>query len=280
MMTNPYTPYEIKELDCDKKTIKGIEKCELENINIPNSINCERHYIDNNGIKIPMTIVRDKSNNKPYINIIFSSPILSQVYGCYGLPLSIKYNPLYLYLLLKGWSIAFCHVRGGGDYGSEWYNDGKGLNKMNSIKDYIKCNEYLSKLNFIDKNNIIGYGESAGGIIIGSTINFTDILKGAVLLSPFLNIKDTLSDPNFPLSSHEKDEWGDINNKKISNYIMKYDPFYNIKEKKYPNIFIIAGSNDYRCSFNHTLQYVMKIKQNNKTNTDILLKEVYNLLYN
>lgn len=141
----------------------------------------------NKNIEIPVTICRNKYNK---------SPILANVYGCYGLTLTTEYNPFYLYLLLHGWSIAFCHVRGGGGNGIKWENSGKLLNKMNSIYDYIECINYLSELPFVDNRNIFCYGSSAGGIVVGASMNMienTELIKGSLLFSPYLNIIDELS---------------------------------------------------------------------------------------
>lgn len=152
---------------------------------------CETHFVKNNNVEIPITICR---NRKTYN--YNKSPILANVYGCYGITLSTEYNPFYLYLLIHGWSIAFCHVRGGGGNGMKWESSGKLMNKMNSIYDYIECCKYLTKLPFVDNRNLFCCGNSAGGIIVGSTMNMVEdsqLIKGSLLFSPFLNIIDALS---------------------------------------------------------------------------------------
>lgn len=68
---------------------------------------------------------------------------------------------------------------------------------------------------------------------------------------------------------------GDINKKEVKEYIMKYDPYYNIKKKKYPNIFVVAGRNDYRISYDDVVKYVNKIKLMNKAKTKIYLRTLY-----
>ncbi|WP_057491721.1 prolyl oligopeptidase family serine peptidase [Streptococcus orisasini] len=194
-------------------------------------------------VKIPISIFWKGNSSE----IPLKKKCIVYAYGAYGKKENMELEPAMYSIINSGFLYAIVHVRGGGYLGGKWYRAGKKLNKWNSINDLINGVKYLVSEGIIDRNSIGLVTSSAGGIIAGATLNKEKTLfKSMLLFSPFINPYDSLHKKDNPLSITEIEEWGDIQNKKISDYILSYSPMQNIEYAKNSNVKIITllGEND------------------------------------
>jgi len=197
------------------------------------------------------------------------------VYGAYGQNLSLQFNQEKISLLEREFILAFAHVRGGGELGKEWYNEGKHMQKMNSFTDFISCTKFLIDNKYTSPSLMTAIASSAGGLILGTVMNMRpDLYKAMILKYPFVDILTSMMDPSLPLTIHEYDEWGNPNNIDVFNYILSYDPYRNIKLQPYPHILVTASTIDPRVPYWQPVKWVAKlkvIKEQLKFDSNILL---------
>ncbi len=209
-------------------------------------------------------------------------------YGAYGEAIEPFYSLKRNYLLNKGYNYVIIHVRGGGENGREWHNQGRLFKKTNTFYDAIDVIEYLRKTNEI--NDIVLEGDSAGGAAVAAVLNYeNNIALGALLAVPFLDVFATMNDPELPLTKGEYCEWGNPNSPIEAKNIISWSPIDNINNKKYPPILVTVGANDPRVGFWEGVKYCYKLRDlgNNETNLYIISdgghngsSNVYDDLYN
>jgi oligopeptidase B len=156
--------------------------------------------------------------------------------------------------------------------GMRWWKEGKMLNKKNTFSDFISCAKFLIQKKYTSKKKIIAFGGSAGGLLLGSTINqIPDLLLGAIMAVPFVDNLTTNMDHSLPLTKGELLEFGDAkNNKKHFEYIRSYAPYDNLEKKDYPHILITTSLSDSRVLFDEPTKYCAKLRDL-KTNNNLLL---------
>lgn len=109
-----------------------------------------------------------------------------------------------LSLVDRGFIFAIAHIRGGGEMGRKWYENGKLLKKKNTFTDFITCAEYLIENKCCSKEKLCINGRSAGGLLIGAVLNMRpDLFKAAVAGVPFVDVVTTMLDPSIPLTTSE-----------------------------------------------------------------------------
>ena len=225
------------------------------------------------GTQIPITLIYNKyrvkqlhkDGKKPFLYITG--------YGSYGSSYSPGYNPNMAPLILKGFVIAIAHVRGGGDLGEKWYQDGKMLKKKNTFTDFIACTEHLIEMGYGEEGQVIAEGGSAGGLLMGAIANMRpDLYKLLILDVPFVDVVNTMMDDKLPLTSLEYTEWGDPNEKKYFKYIKSYSPYENVESKDYPNMLFLTAINDSRVGYWEPAKMVAKLRQFKTDNNEIFLR--------
>jgi len=199
--------------------------------------------------------------------------LILKVYGAYGDIMSEGFSSENAILANEGFTIAYAHVRGEKILGNQWYLDGKLDNKENSFNDYIACAEYLIKTKYTTSDWLVGYGNSAGGLVVGAAINKRPELFNTVILDhPYLDVLTTMMNDSLPLTTDEYKEWGNPNDKEVFNLIKSYSPYQNIKEQAYPNVVLIAGYNDYQTPYWQVAKYAARLRKCNTGNNSILFK--------
>lgn len=183
-------------------------------------------------------------------------------YGSYGAVEDPFFNPYLPSLLDRGFLYCVAHVRGSGFNGDKWYEKGKLLNKKNSFDDFIKCARFLINNNYTVSQKLCIWGRSAGGLLIGASINETpSLFNSAIMGVPFLEVSKTMQDPCLPLVTQEYTEWGNPKNKKMKKYMQSYSPIDNINLRNdYPHILLYSNINDGNVPFKEPLHYFEKMK--------------------
>ncbi|KAK7280658.1 hypothetical protein RJT34_25724 [Clitoria ternatea] len=219
------------------------------------------------GTLIPISIVY----RKDLVKLDGSDPLLLYGYGSYEACIDPGFKSARLSLLDRGFVYAIAHVRGGGEMGRQWYENGKLLKKKNTFTDFIACAEYLIEKKFCSKERLCINGVSAGGLLIGAVLNMRpDLFKAAVAGVPFVDVLTTMLDPTIPLTTSEWEEWGDPRKEEFYFYMKSYSPVDNVKAQNYPHILVTAGLNDPRVLYSEPAKFVAKLRDL-KTDDNILL---------
>lgn len=194
-----------------------------------------------------------------------------EAYGAYGHVIDNYLSKIDYILLEENYLLVTARVRGGGDLGQKWHEEGKLLNKMNTINDTITVCEYISKKYLNGNNNIVIRGVSAGGIAVAGALNKKpELFKGVILEMAFLDVLNSMLDKNQLLTELEYEEWGNPEEAVYYYYIKSYCPYTNLERKKYPNVWIINGINDKRVLPHEGLKFYMKLKENNISKSKVL----------
>ncbi|QHN79408.1 Protease [Arachis hypogaea] len=219
------------------------------------------------GTLIPISIVY----RKDLVKLDGSDPLLLYGYGSYEYCLDPSFSSSRLSLLDRGFIYVIAHIRGGGEMGRPWYENGKFLKKKNTFTDFIACAEYLIENKFCSKERLCIEGRSAGGLLIGAVLNMRpDLFKAAVAGVPFVDVLTTMLDPTIPLTTSEWEEWGDPRKEEFYFYMKSYSPVDDVKAQNYPHILVTAGLNDPRVMYSEPSKFVAKMRDM-KTDDNILL---------
>ncbi|KAL2545791.1 Prolyl oligopeptidase family protein [Forsythia ovata] len=219
------------------------------------------------GTQIPISIVY----RKDLVKLDGSDPLFLYGYGSYEICIDPSFEESSLSLLDRGFIYAVAHVRGGGEMGRQWYENGKLLKKKNTFTDFIASAEYLVEKKYCSKEKLCIEGRSAGGLLIGAVLNMRpDLFKAAVAGVPFVDVLTTMLDPTIPLTTSEWEEWGDPREEEFYFYMKSYSPLDNIKAQNYPAILITAGLHDTRVMYSEPAKFVAKLRDV-KTDDNVLL---------
>ena len=219
------------------------------------------------GVSVPISLVyrRDVHRN--------GSPLLLYGYGAYEYSNDPMFDPARLSLLDRGFVFAIAHVRGGGELGRKWYEDGKLLHKRNTFDDFVACAEHLVAEGYTSPDRLAIRGRSAGGLLIGSVLNQRpDLFAVAVAQVPFVDALTTMLDDKLPLTVNEYDEWGNPKDEEFYRYIKSYSPYDNVREVPYPAILVTGGLNDPRVSYWEPAKWVARLRAVTTGDRPIVLK--------
>jgi oligopeptidase B len=191
----------------------------------------ENDYLDNrffinsrDGTQIPVVTIAHKSTN------LTAAPILFYGYGSYGINIDASFRSSLIPLLDRGFIFSIINIRGGGEMGKHWYENGRMHNKLNTFYDFNDAVKAVLKKGIGNPDNVFARGGSAGGLLMGAIINFEpELYKGILSGVPFVDVLTTMSDPSIPLTTFEYDEWGNPANKDEYFYMKQYSPYDNIE---------------------------------------------------
>ena len=213
---------------------------------------------------IPITLTSNKSNGG-------KKGIVAFVYGAYGAYVTNRYNEFRQVLMDAGFTTAQCHVRGSRSKGWPWYHEGRRQNKEKTFEDYIECINYLRSEHLSDTGILIGYGQSAGGLVLGVAINrHPHIFDAAVFDYPYLDPLTTMCRDTLPLTLTEYSEWGNPQKTEDYSVLQKYSPYQNVRKASFPPMLFQMGLRDTSTPYWQVLKAVQKYRINNlNINTNI-----------
>jgi oligopeptidase B len=217
------------------------------------------------GTQIPISLVmRRDALGQP-------TPLYLYGYGAYGESLDPWFSHARLSLLERGVAFAIAHVRGGGELGEAWYRAGKQEHKANTFSDFIACAEHLIAAGLTRSEQLVISGGSAGGLLIGAVLNQRpELFQAAIAEVPFVDVLNTMLDPELPLTVTEYDEWGNPQEPEVHARIKSYAPYENVSAQAYPAMLVIAGYNDSRVQYWEAAKWVAKLRAT-KTDPNLLL---------
>ncbi|MDC6482466.1 S9 family peptidase [Pelagibacteraceae bacterium] len=265
---SPKTPTRTYEYNLANKEKKLLKELEIpsgyeRNNYIVKRVNCLAH----DGRKIPITITYHKDTK-----LDGSANLLLYGYGSYGHTISPSFSTTRLSLINRNIIWATAHIRGGMERGMKYWEEGKMLNKKNTFKDYISCAKHLIDQKYTSKGKIIGYGGSAGGLLMGAVVNESpELFLGMIMAVPFVDSLTTNLDHSLPLTAGEFNEFGNAKeNIEHFKYIKSYSPYHNIKKMDYPHILITTSLSDNRVLFDEPTKFTAKLRDT-KTDNNLLL---------
>lgn len=219
------------------------------------------------GTRIPISLVaRRETLGRP-------APLYLYGYGAYGASLDPWFSHARLSLLDRGFVFAIAHVRGGGELGEAWYRAGKLEHKANTFGDFVACAEHLLAESLTTREQLVISGGSAGGLLIGAVLNQRpELFAAAIAEVPFVDVLNTMQNPDLPLTVTEYDEWGDPNQPEVFERIRSYAPYENVKPQAYPALLVVAGYNDSRVQYWEAAKWVAKLRATRTEDHLLLLK--------
>ncbi|MFB9147992.1 S9 family peptidase [Halomonas alkalicola] len=211
----------------------------------PEELACERLWAtSHDGERIPVSVVmRADLAGHPLPTLLYG-------YGAYGEVLDPWFSVARLELLARGAAFAVAHVRGGGDRGEPWYLAGKLEHKANSFRDFLAARDCLVEHGISDGERIAAYGASAGGLLVGASLNLApEAFCAAVLDVPFVDVLRTMENPDLPLTTAEYTEWGNPDEPDARKRIRAYSPLDNLAAAPYPTMFLQGSWHDTRVPY-------------------------------
>ncbi|MGE8412319.1 MAG: S9 family peptidase [Pseudomonas sp.] len=217
------------------------------------------------GTRVPISlVVKRECLGRP-------TPLYLYGYGAYGESLDPWFSHARLSLLDRGVAFAIAHVRGGGELGEAWYRAGKQEHKQNTFDDFIACAEHLVAQGLTTSRQLAISGGSAGGLLIGAVLNQRpELFQVAIAEVPFVDVLNTMLDPDLPLTVTEYDEWGNPEEPEVHARIKAYAPYENVQAQAYPATLVIAGYNDSRVQYWEAAKWVARLRAT-KTDDNLLL---------
>ncbi|MFC3944921.1 S9 family peptidase [Pseudomonas gingeri NCPPB 3146 = LMG 5327] len=202
-----------------------------------------------------------------------ATPLYLYGYGAYGESLDPWFSHARLSLLERGVAFAIAHVRGGGELGEAWYRAGKQEHKQNTFSDFIACAEHLIAEGLTTSRQLVISGGSAGGLLIGAVLNQRpELFQAAIAEVPFVDVLNTMLDPDLPLTVTEYDEWGNPQEPEVYARIKAYAPYENVSAQAYPATLVIAGYNDSRVQYWEAAKWVARLRATRTDEHLLLLK--------
>ncbi|WP_026877772.1 S9 family peptidase [Jiangella gansuensis] len=221
------------------------------------------------GTRVPISLVKRRDTPRDG-----TAPCVLYGYGAYEASMDPWFSIPRLSLLDRGFVFAIAHVRGGGELGRRWYEDGKLLAKRNTFTDFVACGEHLATTGWTSRDRLAGRGGSAGGLLIGAVANLAPTtfatLVGEV---PFVDALNTILDPTMPLTVVEWEEWGNpVESAEVYAYMKSYSPHENVQARDYPAILATAGLNDPRVGYHEPAKWVARLRATATGTRPLLLK--------
>ena len=207
------------------------------------------------GARVPISIVHRAG-------LQFPAPVLLYGYGAYEACEDPRFSIARLSLLDRGMAFAVAHVRGGGELGRPWYEHGKMLEKRNTFTDFVAVGSHLVGEGVTRAENMVAYGGSAGGLLMGAVANLApELFAGILATVPFVDPLTTILDPSLPLTVTEWDEWGNpLEDPDVYHYMKSYSPYENVETREYPAILAMTSLNDTRVYYTEPAKWVAALR--------------------
>ncbi|RYM32369.1 hypothetical protein ERX46_13890 [Brumimicrobium glaciale] len=264
IITSPLLPFKEYEVDLANKSLKLLhhvvfrsETPQLEMFKVKAE----------DGTEITLMVLSNPTVHKDSIK-----GIILKSYGAYGYPTEPSIDDFDQTFAKMGYVVAFAYVRGGGELGYPWHKQGKELQKRNTFTDYVACAEFLKSKYNAERNQMIGIGASAGGLIMGFVANNHPELFGTLIFDrPFLDPLIMMSDASNVLTEVEYNEWGNPAEIEAYKNIKSYSPYQNIGKQNYPNMLFLGGFHDDQIPYWQIVKSAAAYRENNSSNSIILM---------
>src|SRR6266567_1784462 len=221
------------------------------------------------GTMVPLSIIRQKG-----AALDGSHPTHLVGYGAYGISYDPFFDPVWVAWLERGGVIAIAHVRGGGEYGEEWYRAGYKLTKQHTVDDFLACAQYLVENKYTTPQRLSGEGTSAGGILIGGAITQRPDLFGAALIRVGCSTALRMEfEPNGPPNVAE---FGTVKDPDGFKGLYAMDAYQHVKDgTAYPAVLLTGGINDPRVDPAQPAKMTARLQAATSSGKPVLLRLDY-----
>lgn len=236
----------------------------------PDDYVVERVYATaSDGAKVPITVLRHR-----HTKLTGTAPLMMYGYGSYGYYVAPTFSAPVLSLIDRGWIYAIAHVRGGSADGWSWYLQARELHKKLTFTDFISCAEKLVDNGYGRKGQIVMYGFSAGGLLVGAVLNMRpDLFAGVVAEAPFVDMLNTMSDPSHPLVPLTYPDWGNpLTSTAVYDYMASYSPYDNVTRQAYPPVLATTSVADDRVGFWEPAKWIAKLRVDDTSSSPKMLR--------
>ncbi|MBS2023889.1 MAG: S9 family peptidase [Deltaproteobacteria bacterium] len=208
------------------------------------------------GVKVPISLVHKKGLVKDG-----KSPLYLYGYGAYGISIDDAFSSARFSLVDRGVTFAIAHIRGGGELGTPWHDDGRMMKKKNTFTDFIAAAETLIQQGYTSSDRLAIEGRSAGGLLMGAVVNLRpDLFKVAFAGVPFVDVINTMLDESLPLTVPEFEEWGNPKKPDEDAYLRAYSPYDNVAAKAYPALLVRSSYNDSQVMYWEPSKWVARLR--------------------
>ncbi len=268
-LENEVTPYTIYKYSFAANSSEQVYQEPVHSKFKPEEFTSQICYVPiSDTLYVPLRLVfkKDLDLSKPH-------PLWLSGYGAYGDTEDPYFSVTRFSVLSRGLIYAVANVRGGGELGDGWYQQGKLLNKPNSFSDLAACVDYLLAKGYTTSKQLAIEGGSAGGLLVGATSNLiADKLALVVADVPFVDVLNTMLDDSLPLTQQEYDEWGDPHDPDYYECIRQYSPYENVQAKPYPAFLISTAWNDTRVGYWEALKWTQKLRDYTSSDNPIIYR--------
>ena len=263
------TPDSVYDFDLETRTLALLKQREVRGKYNSKDYRVEVHHaVAEDGEKVPISLVYRK-----HMRMGPAQPMLLTGYGAYGHPHDVHFSSTRLSLLDRGVIYAVAHVRGGGEMGTRWHDEGRMLNKRNSFTDFIACAEYLTDARYTDSSQLVIEGGSAGGLLVGAVSTLRpDLFRAVIADVPFVDVINTMLDDTLPLTTGEYEEWGDPREATAFEYMLSYSPYDNLARKDYPAMLVETSLNDSQVMYWEPAKFVARLRDLKTDHNPLLLR--------
>ena len=226
----------------------------------------EVEYPAKDSVMVPMILVYEKG-----LELNGEHPVILNAYGGFGVVPSPGFDPGIVWFVKQGGVFAFANIRGGGDKGHKWAEDGKGANKQNSFNDFIAAAEYLIKNKYTNPDKLAATGASHGGLVVAAAaVQRPDLFKAVV---PEVAPLDMLRFEKFTGGHWYTDEFGTVEDSASFLNLLAYSPYHNISDSiNYPAMLVATSENDDRVPPFNSYKFVARLQSRNAQKNPVLLR--------
>ena len=253
------TPTEVWQLDVATGERELLKRQPVRGGYEPSDYVATRRWVEaRDGALVPVSLV-----HRADLDVTRPNPLLLYGYGSYEAPIDPGFSVARLSLMDRGMIFAIAHVRGGGEMGRAWWEQGRGLTKKNTFTDFIDVADDLLAAGLTTRDQMVADGGSAGGMLMGAVANMAgDRFAGIEAVVPFVDPLTSMLMPELPLTVVEWDEWGDpLHEEEVYDYMASYAPYENIEAKKYPQILAVTSLNDTRVLYVEPAKWIAKLRE-------------------
>ena len=264
--TNYIQPNQIYKYNAKTNDISLLWAKEIPQFNSNDYISQQVFYPTKDGTMIPMFISHRKDTE-----LGVNTPLLLYGYGGFDISILPTFRERYLAWMLMGGVVAVPNIRGGGEYGEEWHQQGMLGNKQNVFDDFVSAAEYTHTMGISNPKKTVIEGRSNGGLLVGATMLQRPNLFGATL--PGVGVMDMLRFNKFTIGWAWESDYGSPEKLEDFQVLVKYSPYHNIEKGEcYPPTLITTSELDDRVVPSHSYKFAARMQEAQNCANPILIR--------
>jgi prolyl oligopeptidase len=234
-------------------------------VDLSDNIVVREFAVSQDGTKVPVNIIMSKDTK-----LDGSNPLLLTGYGGYGISLAPRFNPTLKAWLEQGGIFAQANLRGGGEYGESWHQQGMLTNKQNVFDDFYATMTHLVEAGYTQVSKLAIEGGSNGGLLMGAMMaQHPEAFKVSI---SHVGVYDSIRSELSPNGAFNIPEYGTVQNPEHFKALHAYSPYHNLAKTDYPSILFMTGENDGRVDPMHSRKMTAALQFENTSDNPILLR--------